>query len=274
MKYIIFLFFFIPVIACSQTKTGCVFGDCGFGFGVYIFPNGDRYEGNFSNHKLNGFGYYSESNGNKYTGEFKDNKFNGLGKYESIDETYYIGQFENGVRQGLGTNYFSKTYFEKGKWENNRCIEKAEFENFVVKDPNDLSADIIKIIKAAPDGFASIKGELISKLIEGTYHSKLKLRFFTSNEISSDGFYTIYFSGTIEEAGDKFEELKQLVQPCLAYDCCSYNEVASGNSDNKSYEFIPVYIRNNCDQRIKNVKIKLEYKTVSKTVTVGMRIYE
>lgn len=271
MKLLTLICLLIPVFGYSQT--GCVSGDCNHGFGVYVFPNGDRYEGNFKGQKLNGFGYYTESNGNKYTGDFVDNKFHGVGKYESLDGTYYIGQFENGVRQGLGTNYFSKTYFEKGKWANNRFVENAEFENFVVADPNSFAGDINRIIKSAPDGFVSIKGEQINKLIEGVYHSTLKLKFFSGHEIGPNGFSAVYFNGTAAEAEEKFEELKQIIQPCLAYDCCSYSSTATGSTGDRSFEYTPTYIRNDCDQRLKNVKVRIEYKKSNTSATVGLRIY-
>lgn len=273
MKQFSFLLLFIPAVVVAQDKTGCISGDCRFGFGVYVFPSGDRYEGYFKDQKLNGFGYYTEARGNKYTGEFKDNKFHGVGKYESMDGTYYIGQFENGIRQGLGTNYFSKTYFEKGKWENNRYVDKAEFEDFVVTDPNQFAGDIIRIIREATDDFKGIKGEPISKLVANTFHSTVKLKFFSEYQISPDGFTAVYYTGSASDAAEKFEELKQLIQPCLAYDCCSYNHQSQESGETRYFEFFPYSVRSGCDARLMNVRVRLDYKTMKGSVTVCLRIY-
>ena len=49
--------------------------------GIFYFYDGSRYEGEFSNNKINGKGKYYFKNGNKYEGEFKDNKIKGKGKY-------------------------------------------------------------------------------------------------------------------------------------------------------------------------------------------------
>ena len=45
-----------------------------------FFYEGDKYEGDFSNDKINGKGIMLWDNGNKYEGEFKNNFFEGEGK--------------------------------------------------------------------------------------------------------------------------------------------------------------------------------------------------
>ena len=42
------------------------------GFGIFTWPNGEKYEGQFSNDKLNGRGKFYWASGKYYEGEFKD----------------------------------------------------------------------------------------------------------------------------------------------------------------------------------------------------------
>ena len=66
----------LPFIGFSQSgnfgeKTGCT-GDCKNGYGVWVYSDGARYEGNFKNGKKNGQGTYTFADGTKYVGEWKD----------------------------------------------------------------------------------------------------------------------------------------------------------------------------------------------------------
>ena len=45
---------------------------CYKGFGKYYYPDGDRYEGLFSNNKREGKGVYFYIDGSRYEGEFKN----------------------------------------------------------------------------------------------------------------------------------------------------------------------------------------------------------
>ena len=49
------------------------------GFGIIYYKNGDIYEGEFKNNKLDGIGIYYFKNGDRYEGEFKDGRYNGIG---------------------------------------------------------------------------------------------------------------------------------------------------------------------------------------------------
>ena len=48
--------------------------------GILTWPNGDIYEGEYTEDIRNGFGIYKYSNGNRYEGEFKNDKQHGKGK--------------------------------------------------------------------------------------------------------------------------------------------------------------------------------------------------
>ena len=47
----------------------------GNGQGTYIYPNGEKYEGDWKNGKYHGHGTFTSFEGDKYVGEFKDEKF-------------------------------------------------------------------------------------------------------------------------------------------------------------------------------------------------------
>jgi hypothetical protein len=62
------------------------------------FENGDKYEGEMKNGKMQGKGIYTFSNGEIYEGEFKDNMFHGKGKYTWTDGKVESGTWENDDR--------------------------------------------------------------------------------------------------------------------------------------------------------------------------------
>jgi len=65
--------------------------------GVRTYPNGDKYEGEFTNWKLNGKGTYTYANGDKYVGEFVDGKFTGRGAFTCSNGKQFTGKLENKV---------------------------------------------------------------------------------------------------------------------------------------------------------------------------------
>ena len=46
----------------------------GNGQGTYIYPNGEKYEGDWKNGKYHGQGTYTSKDGEKFVGEWKDDK--------------------------------------------------------------------------------------------------------------------------------------------------------------------------------------------------------
>ena len=58
------------------------------------FENGDKYEGEMNNGKMEGQGIYTFKNGERYEGEFKNDMFEGKGEYYWPDGTKKIGIFK------------------------------------------------------------------------------------------------------------------------------------------------------------------------------------
>ena len=84
---------------CSQAR-GAVWHNCQ---GPSKLADGDRFFGEFRNHKRNGFGTYTWKNGNKYAGEFVNDKIEGQGTFTFNNGNKYVGPFRNEKRNGRGT---------------------------------------------------------------------------------------------------------------------------------------------------------------------------
>jgi hypothetical protein len=121
----------------------CISGDCQNGFGVYVWENGEKYEGNWEYKMRHGQGtnYYADgsvykgdwksdmqdgygtlhyANGDRYTGEYKKHKMEGYGSYTFSTGFRYVGDFENGKYNGWGTLFYPDGRTQTGFWENNK----------------------------------------------------------------------------------------------------------------------------------------------------------
>ncbi|RMX43099.1 hypothetical protein pdam_00006841 [Pocillopora damicornis] len=111
--------------------------------GVYMFPNGDKYDGeyiqadegllrqgygthttvdglsyygNWSGDKMNGQGKLLHPSGAIYEGEFVNNMFHGFGKYTWPDGSFYEGNFNENKLEGQGTFTDVKSQVWYGKF--------------------------------------------------------------------------------------------------------------------------------------------------------------
>ncbi len=89
-------------------STGCISGNCNDGYGVFVFDNGDRYEGSFKNNNQNGFGTYTWASGNTYAGNWIDGKQNGQGKKTFTDGYIQDGYWKDGSFTGESEQYSSR----------------------------------------------------------------------------------------------------------------------------------------------------------------------
>lgn len=72
------------------------------GFGKQIAINGTIYEGQWLSDAMNGHGCLSHSSGDSYEGQFSHNQFHGIGTYTWANGAYLHGNFEHNRLEGKG----------------------------------------------------------------------------------------------------------------------------------------------------------------------------
>ncbi|MFN8254810.1 MAG: caspase family protein [Bacteroidales bacterium] len=117
MKKLGFLLVFsiISIFTYSQ-QSGCISGDCDNGFGTWLYPNGDKYTGNWVNKQMHGNGTYFYKNGDVYKGDFRNNKLEGFGTCTFKNGDRYTGEYANNLTEGEGTYFYANGKVEKGLW--------------------------------------------------------------------------------------------------------------------------------------------------------------
>jgi hypothetical protein len=90
------------------------------GKGVYTYPDGSKYIGEWKNGKMYGNGVYTYPDGSEYVGEMKDNKRHGEGVYTYPDGSKYVGKWKNDKRDGKGTYIYPDGSKYVGKWKNDK----------------------------------------------------------------------------------------------------------------------------------------------------------
>lgn len=110
-------------------ESGCITGDCENSYGVFIYPNKNKYIGEFKNGLKNGFGIETDPEGNYIYGNWKDNKENGHVRiFNKNNEIIFSGEMvsgkpvqklvdngeEFGCRKGDCEDGFGHYYMEDG----------------------------------------------------------------------------------------------------------------------------------------------------------------
>jgi hypothetical protein len=72
------------------------------GYGVRNYPNGDKYEGEWKEGRMEGYGKYNYVNKDRYEGEYTNNLMNGTGTFYYYNGSKYEGQWKNGMKCGKG----------------------------------------------------------------------------------------------------------------------------------------------------------------------------
>ncbi len=86
------------------------------GYGVLNHANGERYEGQWFNGKIQGTGTLVSGNGDRYCGNFVNNVYEGLGIFTKVNGHTYNGEIKNGKCQGKGVVTYLTGEEYKGEW--------------------------------------------------------------------------------------------------------------------------------------------------------------
>ena len=87
------------------------------GYGCHVFPDGERYVGEWKDGVRHGQGTMTWPDGDKYSGEYKNDEKDGRGAYEWADGKKYIGEWEDDVRHGQGTMTWPDGKKYIGEWK-------------------------------------------------------------------------------------------------------------------------------------------------------------
>jgi hypothetical protein len=119
-KFLILSFFIfsIPSIGFALPKCGNSLHNC---TGTYTWENGDVYDGDWKNNKMDGLGtFYYKKSGNEYDGDWKNNKKHGFGTYYWNDGDKYVGDFLNDKKHGKGRYTWKSGSKYEGDWVNGK----------------------------------------------------------------------------------------------------------------------------------------------------------
>ena len=89
------------------------------------YRNGDVFEGQLRNGKLDGFGVFFYKKGSVYEGEFSQNNKCGLGKYSYFkwgSHWCFLGEYSQGRREGFGKLYKNDRLYFAGEWKNDFAV--------------------------------------------------------------------------------------------------------------------------------------------------------
>ncbi|XP_041361339.1 MORN repeat-containing protein 2-like isoform X2 [Gigantopelta aegis] len=100
--------------------------------GIYVFPNGDKYEGEYiqsagGSLERNGFGTHTTTDGVVYEGDWVSDKMTGRGKLTHPSGAVYEGEFLNNKFNGQGKYVWPNGSFYEGQFVDNRLQGDGQF---------------------------------------------------------------------------------------------------------------------------------------------------
>lgn len=92
--------------------------------GLLKFADGSFYDGLLENNKRNGFGLYTFPSGDQYEGQWRNDLMHGRGRMEwKSDGTWYNGDWEYGIQHGMGTEVDSDgTIKHQGRFQHGKPV--------------------------------------------------------------------------------------------------------------------------------------------------------
>ncbi len=107
---------------------------------LVVFPNGDRYEGQFREGLFDGWGVFQYANGDRYEGEFKGDLKHGRGMFLGRNGERYEGQYAQDVRQGIGRLIMPDGDRYVGEFRNGKVSGRG---TFLYANGNRYSGDVL-----------------------------------------------------------------------------------------------------------------------------------
>ena len=110
--------------AANGVGGNCIKGDCQHGFGIMVWPDGTRYEGQWKGGRFHGQGMAWRLDGEWiYEGDFVNGMPHGVGR-EVDGVVEYRGVFKNGLRHGSGVLIKADGSRVHGRWEDGEYVGK------------------------------------------------------------------------------------------------------------------------------------------------------
>jgi hypothetical protein len=89
-------------------KKGCIYGDCKEGYGIYVYKDNTKYQGDFKEGLADGEGICLYQNGDYYIGQWTKHSYDGIGMLQFEDGTRMNGEWQKGDYLG-DVKYASKS---------------------------------------------------------------------------------------------------------------------------------------------------------------------